>query len=208
MASAAESKSKEKRLAILDRATRIFAREGYSNTDVQVIADAAGVGKGTVYRYFGNKADLFLAVADAGLTSLTQRVYAAIEGCSGAADVIRRASAAYGEFFQQQPELVEILIQERAAFRGSIPATHLVYRRKNRAFFEDIFRAAIQTGELRDTDVVAATDALANLLYGTVVCGCLEGSSNQLKEMAQDAAELVLQGLLPRPETLSQETGS
>jgi AcrR family transcriptional regulator len=193
-----EKRDQAKHEAILRCATRVFAHEGYSNTDVQVIADQAGVGKGTVYRYFGTKAELFLAVANAGLQDLTDGIYEAIEGLTDAVEVVRRAASAYGAYFQQHPEMVEILIQERAAFRGSIPATHLVYRRENRAFFEDILRQGIRDGQLREIDVVAATDAFANLLYGTVVCGCLEGATDQLQKMAEQAVELVLQGIQNR----------
>ena len=45
---------------ILDVAARLFAARGYQNTDVQVVADELGVGKGTVYRYFPSKRELFL----------------------------------------------------------------------------------------------------------------------------------------------------
>jgi len=53
--------NQENRTGMLETALRIFARDGFHNADVQVIADEAGVGKGTVYRHFGNKQELFLA---------------------------------------------------------------------------------------------------------------------------------------------------
>ena len=51
----------ERSLEILDAAVLTFAAHGYNQTDVQEIADRVGVGKGTVYRHFGNKEALFLA---------------------------------------------------------------------------------------------------------------------------------------------------
>jgi TetR/AcrR family transcriptional regulator, mexJK operon transcriptional repressor len=50
--------------AILDAATGVFLREGYARASVDVIAEAAGVGKQTVYRHFGDKQRLFLAVVE------------------------------------------------------------------------------------------------------------------------------------------------
>src|SRR5699024_4707587 len=41
-----------RRTEILDAAATQFARNGFAATDVQVIADQLGIGKGTVYRYF------------------------------------------------------------------------------------------------------------------------------------------------------------
>ena len=53
-----------KRALILKHAIETFAREGVRHTDVQVIADQAGVGKGTVYRNFDSKEELFKQVMD------------------------------------------------------------------------------------------------------------------------------------------------
>ncbi|MCI2423141.1 TetR/AcrR family transcriptional regulator [Saccharopolyspora sp. K220] len=49
----------DKRQAILDAALRVFAREGYSQGSVDVIAAEAGVAKPTVYNHFGDKENLF-----------------------------------------------------------------------------------------------------------------------------------------------------
>ncbi|MGP4020709.1 TetR/AcrR family transcriptional regulator [Saccharopolyspora sp. 5N708] len=49
----------DKRQAILDAALRVFAREGYGQAGVDVIAAEAGVAKPTVYNHFGDKENLF-----------------------------------------------------------------------------------------------------------------------------------------------------
>jgi AcrR family transcriptional regulator len=48
----------DKRRIILDAALRVFAVKGYHGTTVPDVADAAGVGTGTLYRYFANKESL------------------------------------------------------------------------------------------------------------------------------------------------------
>lgn len=45
----------DKRQAILDSALTLFAQRGYHGTTVPSVADTAGVGAGTIYRYFDNK---------------------------------------------------------------------------------------------------------------------------------------------------------
>ncbi len=59
-----DRRSPAKHAAILKAATEVFLREGYARASVDVIADAAGVGKQTVYGHFGDKQRLFLAVVD------------------------------------------------------------------------------------------------------------------------------------------------
>src|SRR5205809_668753 len=47
--------AESRREQILAAATELFAREGFAQTDLQQVADALGIGKGTVYRYFPSK---------------------------------------------------------------------------------------------------------------------------------------------------------
>lgn len=52
----------QKRERIIRTATEAFFAHGYENANLQHIAEAAGVGKLTIYRFFKDKADLFNAV--------------------------------------------------------------------------------------------------------------------------------------------------
>jgi AcrR family transcriptional regulator len=47
-----------KRAAILDAALDLFVERGYHGTAVPAVAERAGVGAGTIYRYFKSKEDL------------------------------------------------------------------------------------------------------------------------------------------------------
>jgi AcrR family transcriptional regulator len=49
---------KEKMKAISDAALRVFRELGYPNTRMADIAKSAGIGKGTLYEYFRDKADI------------------------------------------------------------------------------------------------------------------------------------------------------
>lgn len=54
----------EKRLRILDTATRVFAEKGFVGANINIIAREAGVSIGAMYNYFDTKEDLFLTVID------------------------------------------------------------------------------------------------------------------------------------------------
>ena len=198
MAKAAKRRS-SKRDAILDAACRLFARRGYENTEVDAIAAAAGVAKGTVYFHFETKEKLFLAVSDHGMRRLTEHVLQSITGLTDLVAIFRTAGIEAAGFCQKFPDFVEILLQERTQFRGSIPDTHLLYREKNRAIFEPIFREAIEQGIFRDIDPFEALTAGANMLFGLVVTSCAEGRSKDIRRRAEFAMDLFLRALLAAP---------
>ena len=51
-----------KRATILEGAKIVFLRDGFGTATMDDVADAAGVGKQTVYRHFGSKEALFLGL--------------------------------------------------------------------------------------------------------------------------------------------------
>jgi AcrR family transcriptional regulator len=69
----------DKRDLIVSAATRCFMERGFAATRIAEIADAAGVGKGTVYEYFRAKEEL-LAAACLALCLANERAAAAAFG--------------------------------------------------------------------------------------------------------------------------------
>lgn len=195
--SAPSPRTLKKRDQILDTALKVFAREGFAETDVQVIADLAKVGKGTVYRHFGNKRELFLATARHSVEKLSEFLREQVKEGSSSVQILREIATSYARYFELHPESVEIMIQERASFREQVFPTHLMHRAETRNEFETFLNQAMAAGELRQVDVADVTNAFADLLYGSVVSGCLEGAKGSLLQRVDRAIDIFLHGLLP-----------
>ncbi len=54
----------DKREEVLDIASETFLSKGFDGTSINVMAREAGISKESIYRYFGSKEDLFLAVVE------------------------------------------------------------------------------------------------------------------------------------------------
>src|SRR5947208_516588 len=157
-----------RREKILAAATRIFARLGYPGTDLQVVADRLGVGKGTVYRYFPSKEALFLAAADRGMTLLRRRIDAEADRVHGPLDKIVRATHEYLRFFDEHPEIVELFVQERAEFRDRERPTYFAHRDQNLHPWRALLRRLIAAGEIRKMPVERITDVFNAALYAAI----------------------------------------
>ncbi|MBW0106184.1 TetR/AcrR family transcriptional regulator, partial [Pseudonocardia sp. KRD291] len=57
---------------VLDAAARVFAERGYQAVSMDEIATAAGVARGTVYKYFSDKSDLLSVLAEEAHTELAE----------------------------------------------------------------------------------------------------------------------------------------
>jgi AcrR family transcriptional regulator len=64
---------------IAHAATEVFIANGYAETSVDQIASRAGVSKQTVYKHFGSKEKLFLAVTKAATDAVTDELAAQLE---------------------------------------------------------------------------------------------------------------------------------
>ncbi|MET8446763.1 helix-turn-helix domain-containing protein [Streptomyces sp. NPDC005209] len=61
---AEQARSARNRAAVLEAAARLFAEHGVEGVSLDQVAAAAGVGKGTLYRRFGDKSGLAAALLD------------------------------------------------------------------------------------------------------------------------------------------------
>jgi len=186
----------EKRDYLLDAATKIFARRGYRSTDVQEVADRTDVGKGTIYRYFGDKKGLFLAAVDRGVVRLRDAVLDAVTESDDLEEKLRRGAKAYLEFFDKNRDLVEIFIQERSEFRGSTKSTYFVHRDGNIAVLEEILKKGMEKKIFRKMDLKVSAEMLADLLFGTVVSAAMRGKRRPLAARAEEMHELVMNGIM------------
>ncbi|MDN3242560.1 TetR/AcrR family transcriptional regulator [Glycomyces tritici] len=75
---------------VLRAALELFAEQGYANTSVQQIVQAAGVTKGAMYHYFTSKDDLLFAIYERML-SLQKRRLDEITAQGGDTEAVLRA---------------------------------------------------------------------------------------------------------------------
>lgn len=185
-----------RREEIIQVATRLFARDGYSGTDLQDVADGLEVGKGTLYRYFPSKKELFQATVDNVMIGMRRAIDAATEGVEDPLDRIGLAVRSYLKFFHDHPENVELLIQERAEFRDRKKPTYFAYREANAERWREVYRTLIREGRIRDIPVDRITDVLGDLIYGTMFTNYIAGRTKSLIEQADGIIDLVFEGLL------------
>jgi len=181
---------------ILDGAARLFAEHGYADADTQMLADELGIGKGTIYRYFPSKQELFLAAADRVMRQLREIIDESIHDVVDPLDRIEVAIGAFLAFFTENPDFVELLMQERAQFKDRKESTYFQHRKVNVERWKDLYRDLISQGRIRKMPVERITDVLSDLVYGTMFSNYLTGNQKSSKNQAKDILDIVFNGIL------------
>ena len=187
---------------ILAVASRVFAEAGYRQADVQVVADRVGVGKGTVYRYFPTKEALFFAAVDAGIRALVACVDEAVKGVDDPVEHLKHAIRSYLGFFDRNPDLVELLIIERAEFRDREQATYFVYSERNHARRKAFIEEGIASGIIRDVPAERILNVVGDCLYGAIFTNHFSNRRIPFERQAMDIIDLLTNGVFNRRYTV------
>lgn len=95
-AAARQTRAEQRSAQLLEAAARLMERDGSQAVSMQAVAAEAGVSVGLIYRYFGGKDDLLLAVILGVLDSFATRVPAAMEEAGD--DPVHRLAAAFRSY--------------------------------------------------------------------------------------------------------------
>jgi AcrR family transcriptional regulator len=185
----------------------VFAERGFPGTDMQAVADAAGVAKGTLYLYFASKEELFLAATDQGIRRMREVV-------NGEADLepdplkrMRVAVRAYLQFFRNHPEQVELMLQERAEFRSRTTPTYFLHRAARAEQWHDRLRGLIADGRLRDIPISRIDNALCDMIYGAMLTNHMSGRQVPVEEQADGIIDIAFHGILSETERRKEGGG-
>ncbi|KEI44892.1 TetR/AcrR family transcriptional regulator [Saccharopolyspora rectivirgula] len=186
---------------LLSAAARLMARDGFHSVSMQALAEEAEVSVGLIYRYFGNKEELLLAVIVDVLDAFAKQVPAAVAAAGD--DPVEQLAAA----FRAYCEVID-------DYRHAAVLTYRESRTLSSQRRERIKKLEIETGEplrsaLRDgvrsglfteqTDVDLIAHDLLLLAHGWALKSWYLEQKMQLADYARKQTALFLAGVL-RPE--------
>jgi len=185
-----------RREEILAAAKHIFAKNGFRRTKIDEIAVRLSVGKGTLYRYFKDKKSLFLAVFEQGMTGLRQAMRANIEPVIDPKNKISTAVRTYFEFFDNDRELIEILMQVRSEFKDDYRRVFLALYNDYIVKIQENLRVGVKTGVFRKLDVEKTAEAMSATLQGVL-------QSFYVREFSPETAVPNVENLTDRTEVVT-----
>ena len=174
MVEAVLGRSARKRATILSAGQTLFLRNGYQGTSMDQVAATAEVSKQTVYKHFGDKQELLLAIVDETLQTTVAPFVDRVTALADTAD-LEADLAAIGEDYLRAL-LHEPVVQLRRLIVGEanrLPALARSYYEqapaRTLAAWADSLGKLSDRGLLVVPDPVVAADHLAFLLVGRCI---------------------------------------
>ncbi len=201
-----EEKKAESRRRILEAARDVFFRDGFMQANLDEVAEKAGVAKGTLYRYFESKAELYVAVLAHNGAIFEEKMRETLDDSLPVPEQVRRTARFYFDHYVGNRDYFQIFWAiENQPVIGDLPQPVVaevsrLWERCLTIFAETIERG-VQDGSFRDCD----SWEVANLLW-TVANGLIQSDRSstrrQLRRAAldtafDDAVEIMLRGLRP-----------
>ena len=193
-----------RRDSILRAARCVFAREGYSDTVVDHIADQAGIGKGTLYLYFRSKEDIYMAT----LLEDARRLNAATRERMQEVDSWQKQLRAYVtvrmEHLETNQDFLRIYLAE---FRGMMMRNARIHcdlyqvMRESEGLLAQAFAAAIARHEIRNVDPELAAMTVVDLTRGLMERRLLGSSCGSNRNEIEFALDLLCRSLEKEPGT-------
>ena len=154
-------KTEAKERAILDAAAKVFATKPFHGVLIDEIASDAGIGKGTIYRYFETKDDLYFATTLHILDRLAEVLSEALAQERSAARRLERIARENLRFYWDRRFLFPFLETD-----GSPGRREELLRRREKIlrFAQEAILTGIEQRELRGVDARIGAELFMGLV--------------------------------------------
>ncbi|MCP5043758.1 MAG: TetR/AcrR family transcriptional regulator [bacterium] len=199
-----EEKKQLSRRRILDAARDVFFRDGFMLANLDEVATRAGVAKGTLYRYFESKADLYVAVLAENGMSFTKKMQEVACESGPVLERLRRIGDFYLGHWTQHMDYFQIFWAiDNQSLIGGLPDDALRDVSKlwegSLSILKGVLDRGVADGELRACDTWEISYILWTLANGLIqsefTAPRKELRRLPLQDVYRDAIDLVVSGL-------------
>ena len=196
-----KSKAKQKLIEkrtneILSVAMKVFAKYGFQGADMEKVAAMAGVGKGTVYRYFKSKENLFFSVLEWGMDTLHKKVVEAVGNIKGSVKKLKVALSTHLNFFEENRDFYRVLILEEVRHRPDekerMKKKHLLCV----GFLESILQEGVREGVFKKISTNSGAYALWGISNTCIFKWLISDKKYPIKRELSVIEEIYFSGIL------------
>lgn len=188
---------------IMDAALNVFARKGYHDTRMDEIVSESQTSKGSIYFYFPNKEQLFLALIDQFANLLERRITEAIHehdrGMAKVQAALETCLATFGRYRRQ----AKVLLVQASGLGNAFEQKRLAVNDRFANLIATYLAEAVEVGEIAPLDTEVVAHAWMGAIYSLVIRWVYTGEPASAR-IVQALVPMLLQSVGYQPETLGK----
>lgn len=190
------SKRKTKRDQLLEAGIEVFAEKGFEKSTIDDIVLKTGCGKGTFYRYFSNKDDLFQALDEKFLNEMNRALKANLKDSLEPREYLLNCIETFLQVFTRNNQIGLVRFERdfRLAADQRFESSQKILA--NFLFMKEYFHKAIKKGKLRKVNPEAILVALIGSAHFFLFRDFKLGIPYTQDEIA-DTIEIIFSGVKP-----------
>ena len=200
-----------RRRQIMEVAKKVFATHGYHKTNIEMICRKAGVGRGTIYRYFKNKEAIFAVILEEQLEEMNRQMVDGYESKELLFDSREEIVDAYVKsveriltFLFADRDFARIALEVSTGVSKRFTQIRQEYDRKNLSLIRtmmDQWKCNDLVRQDLDTELAAIrlSGAMEKIAYTFLFDQKMKFDEEQIRVLARKNAELDLHGMLVPP---------
>ncbi len=169
-----EERKKATRMTIINHARTLFEKQGYEETSLGQILDAANIVKGTFYKHFNNKLDVLIAANKEERRAQAREALNSLNEDTDALEVLKQYLHTVGTWLESKGKMAHAIILTQLT-QPNCDASQLDPETSGRSFTRHVLLTAQQQGAIRD-DLDA--QLMAEMLGGLIVVAVLRWSQH------------------------------
>lgn len=185
-------KTNETRLAIIGCAAEIFSEREFHEVLTDDIAQRLGIGKGTIYRYFGSKEELYLAAIGEGLNGLHAAVTTVLEQDAPLETTIEAVVRTMVTYFWRRRDFFVLMHRLEPKLKARERADWREQRDKVVGMIRRVIERAATQGGISRVNARLAVEVLFGMIRGVCV---YRAESDRPEELTRLVTAIFLRGV-------------
>ena len=190
----------EKKAQILEASIRVFSKKGLNNTKISDIAEAAAVGKGTIYEYFKSKDEIFTAAFYFHMEKFEESISRRLFRIQDPLEKLRAYFSAWSEIFEgEHLDYLEIVLDFWAEGVRERNDSWMIdlnkFYSENRDMLDNLLSECVSKGEIKQVDTKLIASTMLGALDGLLIQWVMDRKAFKMKDAALLFVEIMIDGL-------------
>jgi len=187
-------KQKNARARIVKAALDEFSDKGFHYSTIDSIAERAGIAKGTVYRYFKTKEDLFNALKEDTLSEFVELAKNEVSRDEDILEILESVIRTYLGFFEKNSAFFKVIIQEQKDFGREFSETFINVLIQAFPGLKRSCWKASRAGSLKQMNYFTVFFGIVGFLNGVIQKWLHDGGQSSLLAEAETVKEVLFYG--------------